>query len=164
MIPPGHRAQATACSHPTNFCGIDGGGGGQSCSTDADCTSDGAVGTLYRYCVHGQCAPDQCVADSDCAATQVCSCSSAYYGGNACYHPNLCVPANCHVDADCGPGGFCSPTAGYCGVVQGFYCHKASDACFDPAIDCACAGPPNNACVYAPTVGAWTCGSNICAG
>jgi hypothetical protein len=114
--------------------------------------------------LHGQCGLDQCIADSDCSSTQVCSCSSAYYGGNGCYHANLCVPANCHVDSDCGAGGFCSPTAGYCGLVQGFYCHKATDACFDPTFDCSCASPVNGACIYAPTTGAWTCGSGVCQG
>lgn len=132
--------------------------------SDADCAQDGGTYSPYSHCLHGQCGLDQCLADSDCSSTQVCSCSSAYYGGNACYHPNLCVPADCHVDSDCGAGGFCSPTAGYCGVVEGFYCHKTTDACFDPSIDCSCAGPGNNACVYAPTVGAWVCGSAICAG
>jgi hypothetical protein len=49
--------------------------------------------------------------------------------------------------------------------VEGFHCHKSTDACFDPAIDCGCTGTTNNACVYAPTTGAWVCGSsNVCTG
>jgi hypothetical protein len=162
--PPQHRAQATACTPSASHTACATDGGGQSCTTDADCAQDGGTYNPFSSCLHGQCGIDQCLVDADCASTQVCSCSSEYYGGNSCYHPNLCVPADCHVDSDCGPDGFCSPTAGYCGLVQGFYCHKATDACFDPGIDCSCAGSIGGACVYAPTTGAWVCGSSICAG
>jgi hypothetical protein len=99
--------------------------------------------------------------DADCSGGQVCACSSDYYGGNTAYHPNLCVPANCHVDADCGPAGYCSPTAGYCGIYEGFYCHKAADTCIDAASDCGACG---NACVYSPQAAAFVCGRAICAG
>jgi hypothetical protein len=168
--PAQHRATATACSASTVIAGClapgtDAGSGGQACSTDADCAPDGSPSTPYAKCLHGACGIDECLTDSDCATGTVCSCSSAYYGGISCYHPNLCVPSNCHVDGDCGSGGFCSPSAGYCGVVEGFYCHKPTDPCFDETTDCACTGQPGfHACVYTPTIGAFVCGGGVCAG
>ncbi|HLK37468.1 MAG TPA: hypothetical protein VKU41_12000 [Polyangiaceae bacterium] len=155
--PAQHRATAAACG-PSTGC-IPDAGGGQSCKTDTDCVHDGAYDP-FSHCLHGRCAIDQCLADSDCPSTQACSCSANYYGGNSCIHPNLCVPAACHVDADCGPDGFCSPTAGYCGLVEGFYCHKPSDPCFD-GTECGLGG----ACVYTPAAGAFCCGAGAgCAG
>ena len=135
-------------------------GGIPSCTADSDCTA--VSSGLYRYCVQGQCAFDQCLTDSDCGATGVCACSSDYYGGNAAYHPNFCVPANCRLDSDCGPGGYCSPSRGTCGTFQGFYCHTAADSCVDPTTDCASCN--YNACTYSPAVGAFTCGSSVCGG
>jgi hypothetical protein len=157
--PTSHRAQATACS-PNTSPFSDAGGGG-ACATDADC---GDAGSFFSHCLRGHCAIDYCLVDSDCAATEVCSCSSAYYGGNVAVHPNLCVPSNCHVDTDCGAGGFCSPTAGYCGTVQGFYCHKLTDPCFNESTDCACTGTSFHSCVYSPVVGEFVCGGSVCAG
>ena len=72
------------------------------------------------------------------------------------------VPANCHADSDCGVGGYCSPSRGYCGSFQGFYCHTPSDTCIDATSDCQSCG--ENACIYSPAVGAFTCGAAICAG
>jgi hypothetical protein len=159
-VPAEHRASAPACQPSNQPPAPD--GGVSSCTTDTDCAGAVNATSLYRYCVHGQCAFDQCQTDSDCGATGVCACSSDYYGGNAAYHPNFCVPANCRLDSDCGPGGYCSPSRGYCGTFQGFYCHTAADSCVDPAADCASCG--YNACTYSPAVGAFTCGSSICAG
>jgi hypothetical protein len=157
-VPNEHRATAPACKPSTQPPAPD--GGIPSCASDSDCTANPS--SLYRYCVHGQCAFDQCLTDSDCGATGVCACSSDFYGGNSAYHPNFCAGANCRVDSDCGSGGYCSPSRGYCGTPQGYYCHTAADSCVDPATDCASCG--YNACTYSPSVGAFTCGSSICAG
>jgi hypothetical protein len=156
-VPTEHRATAPACNSSNQPPVPD--GGVPSCSTDADCTA--STNSLYRYCVHGACAFDQCLTDTDCGSTGVCACSSDYYGGNSAYHPNFCVPANCRLDSDCGSGGYCSPSRGYCGTFQGFYCHTAADSCVDATADCAGCG---NACVYSPAVGAFACGSSVCAG
>jgi hypothetical protein len=64
-------------------------------------------------------------------------------------------------DSGCGPSEYCSPSRGYCGGVEGFYCHSSQDTCVDAAKDCSCGG---NSCVYAPTVGHFVCGSNVCMG
>jgi hypothetical protein len=158
-VPHEHRAVATACNPSSQPPVPD--GGAPACTTDSDCATDGGF-TFYNTCVHGVCAFDQCLTDADCPSG-VCACSSNYYGGNALYHPNLCVPSNCHVDSDCGAGGYCSPSRGYCGVFEGFYCHQPADTCVDPTADCAsCSG--TNACVYTPEVGRFVCGLAICAG
>jgi hypothetical protein len=164
----GPRATTVSRSRPVAYdcpsaanCPVDNAEAG-ACSTAADCFVDGGP---TRYCVRGRCSADQCLADSDCPSTQVCGCSpnnrNAF--GVAFCNPNQCLPANCHVDGDCGPDGFCSPDVGGCGAVFGYYCHRLSDVCFDPVVDCACASVPE-ACVWAPTVGAWTCGSTVCSG
>jgi hypothetical protein len=145
----------------------DAGGGGQTCSADGDCGAPDGSFTWYTHCLRGKCAADACLADSDCASDQVCACSSQYYGGNACFHPNVCVPANCHIDADCGPGGagFCASSAGYCGAIEGFYCQKPTDPCVDPSTDCHCPGVTVPACVYSPAGANWVCGqAAVCAG
>jgi hypothetical protein len=160
-VPSEHRATAPACKASTQPPLPD--GGVPSCTADTDCTASTAgIASLYRYCVQGQCAFDQCLTDTDCGATGVCACSSDYYGGNSAYHPNFCVPANCRLDSDCGAGGYCSPSRGYCGTFQGFYCHTPADSCVDSTADCASCGL--NACVYSPAVGTFACGSSICAG
>ena len=172
--PTQHRATATACnvSVPNCLPSTDGGISGQACSTSADCNPDAATSynNAYTVCLHGHCAIDNCLADSDCAANEICSCSADAYGGNACVHRNTCVPApQCHVDADCGAGGYCSPNIGYCGSVEGYYCHRPTDPCVDPTTDCTC--PSNGgfsvpaACVYEPTVGKFLCAqASVCAG
>jgi hypothetical protein len=157
-VPSEHRATAPACNPSTQPPLPD--GGVPSCAADTDCTA--LVSGLYRYCVHGQCAFDQCLTDAECGSTGVCACSSDYYGGNLAYHPNFCVPANCRLDSDCGQGGYCSPSRGTCGTFQGFYCHTAADSCVDSTVDCA--GCSGNACVYSPAVAAFTCGSVFCNG
>jgi hypothetical protein len=160
-VPAEHRAAAMACAPSTRSPAIPD-AGLVSCTTSADCTGDGGQSALFATCLHGTCSFDQCLVDADCGAAEVCACSSDYYGGNGAYHANVCVPGNCHVDADCGAGGYCSPSRGHCGSFQGFYCHTPSDRCVDPARDCdpGCA----NACVYAPTTGAFVCGISACAG
>jgi hypothetical protein len=163
--PPNHRAAATACAPAHSVCLPDG-GGGQACSSDADCAAPDGSFSFFTHCLRGQCAADGCLADSDCASDHVCACSSQFYGGNACFHPNLCVPANCHVDADCGPGGFCSPSLGYCGAFVAYYCQRPTDPCVDPTVDCSCpSGFFLPACVYSPASAAWVCGQgSVCAG
>jgi hypothetical protein len=156
--PAEHRSTATACS-PSKAPPLD--GGVLSCTSNADCVPDGGLDYWgYNTCLHGVCSFDQCLTDADCGSG-VCGCSSDYYGGNAAYHPNICVPSNCHVDADCGAGGYCSPSRGRCGTFEGFYCHTAADTCVDATMDCTLCG---NACVYAPTVGAFVCGGSVCGG
>ena len=161
-VPSEHRGSATACG-PTQNQPPRPDGGVVSCTTNADCVAaDAGLFTEYSSCLHGRCSFDACLTDADCGSNSVCACSTDYYGGNAAYHPNVCVPANCHADSDCGVGGYCSPSRGYCGSFQGFYCHTPSDSCIDATIDCRSCG--ENACIYSPAVGAFTCGSSICAG
>jgi len=157
-VPTTHRPTAIACSASTRS-PLPPDGGAAACTTNTDCASD--AGSLFTTCLHGRCAFDQCLTDSDCGASGVCACASDYYGGNAAYHPNVCVPGNCRVDNDCGVGGYCSASHGYCGSFQGFYCHSKADSCIDETKDCTGCG---NACVYNPTVGSFSCASNICAG
>lgn len=156
-VPAEHRAAAAACAPSRNPLPD---GGFASCSSNADCVSDGSA-AAFSTCLHGSCTFDHCLTDADCGSHEVCACSSDYYGGNAAFHGNVCVPGNCRVDSDCGAGGYCSPSRGYCGTFQGFYCHTAKDTCRDGAKDCGTCG---NACVYAPTTGAFMCASVICAG
>ena len=156
-IPAEHRATAVACAPSRKPFGD---GGLASCASNADCAFDGSS-AAFSTCLHGSCTFDHCLTDADCAPTEVCACSSDYYGGNAAFHGNVCVPGNCHVDSDCGSGGTCSPSRGYCGSFQGFYCHTTKDTCVDATKDCGTCG---NACVYAPTTGAFICASVICAG
>jgi hypothetical protein len=157
-VPAEHRPQAVACLPSTRAPQLD--GGGASCTTDAECAGD--AGALFSHCLRGRCAFDACLDDADCG-NGVCGCSTDYYGGNGAFHPNVCVSANCHVDSDCGAGGYCSPNRGRCGVFEGFYCHRPSDACYN-AIECAGTTGPN-ACLYTPTVGAFICAAGaICNG
>jgi hypothetical protein len=156
--PTTHRPTAVACSASARSPAPPD-GGTPACTTTADCASD--AGSLFTTCLHGRCSFDQCLTDADCGTSDVCACASDYYGGNVAYHPNVCVPGNCRVDGDCGPGGYCSASHGYCGSFQGFYCHSKADTCVDETKDCTGCG---NACVYTPTVGAFTCATNICAG
>jgi hypothetical protein len=164
--PTEHRAVAAACT-PSTRTPPPPDGGLTTCTSNADCMADGGTPFTapFTTCLHGVCSFDQCLTDADCPNGGVCGCASDYYGGNAAYHPNVCVPANCHTDADCGAGGFCSPSRTYCGSYTGFYCHGPQDTCVNPTVDCAgCPGTTGNACVYAPTVGAFVCGQNICGG
>ena len=163
--PAGHRAAAAACTagNPINCFNGDA-GAGLACASDADCATPDGSFTWFTHCLHGTCAADECLADSDCATDHLCVCSSG--GGNECFHANECVPADCHVDTDCGPGGFCTPSTGYCGSVLGFYCQKPTDPCVDPSVDCDCPGTTFlPACVYSPAGGDWVCGAAaVCAG
>jgi hypothetical protein len=157
-VPAEHRAVAIACSRTPLFSDEPGtsssDGGGVACSSITDCQVAGG------YCVQGQCGLDTCLSDADCGAGKVCVCGADAGGGNA-IHTNSCVAANCRTDSDCGAGEYCSPSRGYCGGVDGYYCHTGADTCIDSTSDCACGG---NACVYAPTVGHFVCGTNICEG
>ncbi len=112
------------------------------------------------------CTYDECRRDTDCPTGQACFCAETFGGylGNGATHPNTCIPANCRLDSDCGSNGYCSPSAGPCGSSSGFYCHTSKDTCVDPAQDCASCGAMGDACVYAPMVGAFTCGNAVCSG
>jgi hypothetical protein len=163
--PTDHRAQPGTCPATviTNGClsaYLDG-GAGPTCTTSADCSPDGSY-TPYSTCLHGHCAVDQCLADSDCPSGHACLCGSLQYG-NACFHANQCVPADCRLDSDCGAGSYCSPNPGACGIESGYHCHKATDSCFDDA-DCTCAGGYSSTCAYSSAVGAWVCSQITCAG
>jgi hypothetical protein len=129
--------------------------------TNADCAND--AGSQFTICLRGRCAFDQCLTDADCASGDVCACTIAgAYLGIGAYYGNVCVTANCHVDADCGPSGYCSAShGGHCGAFTGFYCHTAADSCVDETKDCVGCG---DICVYYPTVGAFTCGMELCGG
>jgi hypothetical protein len=153
------RPQATACG-PSNwgpYGNMD--AGALVCSTDADCPGDSGAALPLR-CLGQRCVYDRCFSDSDCPSSQVCVCGRNN-GFGLRVLTNVCVPANCHVDTDCGAGGSCSPSRGYCGSVDGYYCHTKDDTCVDSTSDCACGG---NACVYAPTVGHFVCAQNTCSG
>jgi Cys-rich repeat protein len=156
-VPPEHRAQVVACTRNQGI-PLPGDAGVSSCSSNADCQVDGAVGG--QTCVQNQCSYDQCLVDADCSTGELCVCSADNGGGDR-LELNVCVPAQCHVDSDCGAGQYCSPSRGYCGSVEGYYCHTALDTCVDPTTDCPCGG---FACLYTPTVGHFVCGTPTCAG
>ncbi len=157
-VPDEHRAPAIACSPTTAIAPPD--AGLAACTTDADCVGDGGPHTFFAYCLHGFCSLDQCLSDSDCT-NAVCGCGADHGSPVGSVRNNVCVSGNCRTDADCGSGGYCSPTHGYCGLYESFYCHGPSDTCVKATTDCGSCG---YSCVYAPTVGAFTCGSPICAG
>lgn len=172
---PAQHRTSTTCQPSTGLGGClldyDASAAGKACTSDADCAGDAGAAALdpYTNCLRGQCAVDYCLDDTDCPVGQVCSCSSEFYGGNACIHRNTCVPANCQVDGDCGPGGYCVPSTGYCGAPTGFYCNKPTDPCMDPSTDCSCGGSSGaitpSACTYDSTVGQFVCApATVCAG
>lgn len=132
------------------------GSDGQSCSVDADC---GTIGPLLGRCLNGQCGADQCLTDGDCPTGQMCGCSSDFHA--CCTQTNRCIPSGCRVDGDCGENGVCSASIGYCGSLDGYYCHTAADRCHTDA-DCDAANP---ICNYIATLGYWTCQSApLCSG
>jgi hypothetical protein len=153
--PAEHRAQPVVCG-ATNLYGD---AGALSCTTDADCQSADS-GALGPHCLQGHCGLDECRTDGDCATGNSCVCGPDNGTGDRELF-NVCVPSNCRVDSDCGSGGFCVPSRGYCGGVTGMYCLTSKDTCSDPTTDCPCQA---NACVYAPQVSHWVCGSSFCAG
>lgn len=150
-VPAQHRATAAACPATAFFFEHDAG----TCTSKTDCATD-----IYNppSCLRGQCSPDECLTDADCAPNEVCDCNAHVQA--PAQSSNLCVPANCHVDADCGPGGFCSPTYVACGYLAGYYCHRPTDNCYNNT-DCAC----GQTCQYTPAAGAFSCTSpGLCAG
>jgi hypothetical protein len=137
---------------------IAGDGGPVSCNTLSDCQPDGSL-NFYVACLNGVCSVDQCLADSDCGAGNVCECPGA--GGGAVRLGNTCIATSCQVDSNCGANGVCSASTGYCGNVQGYYCHSSSDECLTN-YDC-CGSTPE--CAYQPTLGHWACQqATLCAG
>jgi hypothetical protein len=134
------------------------------CHTDAECMNPdaGANGRCAIFPAYNfpACSYDQCVIDSDCGDSGICSCRDPYGAGE-----NLCVPSNCSVDSDCGNGGFCSPTMEGCGAyvgTVGYYCHTAEDHCLDDS-DCdADAGFPH--CVFDSPINRWICAPLDCTG
>ena len=154
---PGHRSQSVICSI-TRIAGTDGGVDIGSCSSNADCT-----GTVYPWCLAGQCHVDQCLGDSDCAPGTACECGVDYTDDSDGAHINSCVPAQCRTDSDCGSGGLCSPSrTGNCGA-SGFYCHTSADTCISDSDCCEEPNAPN--CFYVSTLGHWACvGLILCSG
>jgi hypothetical protein len=157
--PDQHRPQALACTPNP--------GTGVACTTDAECASV-TPNAVPDHCFHGSCSPDQCTSDSDCASGTLCSCAGATRGYAGQSPGNVCIPADCRVDSDCGPGGYCSPTVSSgCGSfygVQGYYCHRAGDACMNDE-DCGGDGGMGTPyCAFDPSVGQWACGNSFCAG
>ncbi len=149
-VPSSHRATAVACQ-PNAFVAYDGG----SCTANSDCA---ASPNFPQSCLHGQCAPDECLTDADCGPNQVCACDPHVQA--PAQQSNRCVPANCHVDSDCGAGGYCSPSFVACGYLAGYYCHRPTDPCLD-ATNCGC----GQACQYTPAAGAFSCvAPGLCAG
>ncbi len=157
-VPSEHRAMPAACSLSQGGPAT-ADGGAISCSSNADCQAGSSL-IDPPSCLGKQCRWDQCLVDSDCPSGNVCLCAADAGGGDSVHH-NVCVPANCRIDSDCGANEYCSPSRGYCGGVSGFYCHSSRDTCVDVTTDCACGG---NACVYAPTVGYFVCGTLVCMG
>lgn len=112
-------------------------GATDTCSSDADCTGEGAR-CLDSYPVDQwtdggtlcQCFTSQCTSDQECNSG-VCQCGATNnadfgpcggYFGIACM--NRCLPSDCRTDADCGSGGLCSPSRDMCGwSIQGYHCH-----------------------------------------
>lgn len=153
--PKRHRAVAVACSR------LDGApvvghakmAPGPPCATGKDC------GPSSR-CVYGHCRKDDCYADADCKAGEVCGCDPLDRG-------HRCLPSGCRVDADCGPGGWCSPTFGLqCGSfhgVIGHQCHTAKDECLDDD-ECKKPGSSYGYCAFEPKSGRFICGTSECDG
>ncbi len=160
--PTAHRAQPGTCPATIVdlFCLGQDAGAGAACTTTADCVRDGSF-TPYSRCLRGQCAADDCLADSDCPSGQACLCASQQYG-DGCHH-NQCVSGDCRVDSDCGPGMYCSPNPRACGIESSIHCHKPADACFEDA-DCNCTGGFTSTCAYSSQAGAWVCSQITCAG
>jgi hypothetical protein len=169
-VPAIHRAQPAVCTPSARAQMLLGDASAQACSSDADCSPDGAFGPTH--CLAHVCAFDACLADSDCAAGSACVCADVTPASDG---PNYCVVAHCEVDSDCGPSGYCSPSLGGCSGVGGFYCHTNADTCVDPSMDCNCLSStpgvtfsggidPFPQCVYAPTIGRFVCNGTACSG
>lgn len=118
---------------------------------------------ISASCPENPGAGDQCLQDSDCGATGVCSCKGSTFAWAHQSTHNTCVPSNCRTDAACGAGGLCSPTVSFdCGSfygVQGYYCHTSKDACHNDS-DC----DAGDACAYSNALGYWACSHGHCAG
>ena len=107
--------------------------------------------------------PDECLVDSDCGATDVCSCAGHTFE-YAHATRNICVTADCRTDADCGAFA-CSPTDSDGGPfygVQGYYCHTSNDSCGRDS-DCV-RGTEQGYCMFSQDVAHWVCGYNFAAG
>jgi hypothetical protein len=163
-VPVNHRPNVNLCLAPApagNCMGAGGMLGGDfMCLQDTDCTA----GTNGR-CGHAggpagcQCSYDACTQDTDCPTSQTCACHGSPYIDFG----STCVQGNCRVDADCGSGGFCSPSApagGWCGNVDGYYCHTPNDLCINDS-DCPAGNGPSGFgdgfCEYSKTNHRWEC-------
>ena len=142
--PAHHRASQITCSRM-----------GLSTTPCGDASS--CLSLLWYTCNGGVCDYDQCLSDSDCGATGVCSCKGETREFGAQSYGNVCVPSDCRVDADCCPGQWCSPSDdhGTFYGVRSYHCHTASDECIDDA-DCADDGAVR-VCAFDPVTGHWAC-------
>ena len=161
--PTQHRSEATACGVPP---GTGAGGSAaqgaqpplQTCTKSSECTA-GPNGRCTSGRIGLYCSYDNCFADTDCAAGEVCLCSAPDGTGNRCTQPG------CQVDADC-PGSWCSPTFGTCGSYGGvtnYSCHTAADECVNDS-DCTSNSLGGGYCMYDPQVTHWVCSTAFCAG
>ena len=108
---------------------------------------------------------DACLTDSDCGASNVCSCDGATTGYAHANIGNVCVTSNCRVDADCGSGGYCiasvDPSSGPFYGIYGYFCRPPGDTC---STDADCVAPSNGYCAYDKTVGHFSCSFSRAAG
>lgn len=120
-----HRTASVACpAYLPRRTSLPETGFGDECLKDADCNekpygmcrapSDSSSST-GNSCSYG------CTLDSECGASQVCSCNGS--GG-------ICIRSNCHTDADCGVGKLClAAQPALCGGGGLFVCETAHDEC-----------------------------------
>jgi len=136
------------CSHPGDPFGDAGCEGDNSCTAG---TNGRCIGPPGGPAICG-CTYDQCLHDTDCAASKTCAChDSPYLWGD-----NACTQGDCRIDANCGVAGFCSPSLSpaSCYLLSGFYCHTALDQCTD---DTDCATQSGQGCMYSPAHARWEC-------
>lgn len=163
--PAVHRETATTCGAPVpGTCGPDV-NPGEPCLADTDCSAQSG-GSCIR--VHGSfctCTYNDCAADAECGAEQLCACNAAIRQGNVVNH---CLPSNCKVDSDCGTGQYCGAALDdICGSFLGvarYACTTPNDRCRTDR-DCgAMANQSSPFCTYSNELGYWYCSRGQCAG
>jgi hypothetical protein len=76
---------------------------------------------------HNECAADQCSADKDCGANQICA-----PAGTLGLRIRACLSAACKTNADCtaAVGGVCAPVQEpCCNTVAGLFCRYPGNGC-----------------------------------
>ena len=161
--PEKHRVGGLTCrrDRPTFPVDVQPNGPPASCTQHSDCTA-GVNGRCVGNGHDGwRCSYDECFTDSECSGGAVCDCEGGWRTG-----ANACKAGNCRKDADCGGCGFCSPSLGGCGEyggVVGYFCHTTKDTCVNDK-DCGEQNGQPGYCAFQPTVGAWQCAYQQCAG